>query len=107
MKRYIFEGYSDDGFYEVGVTNESQDNCASGRPMTYAVVVDVENQERAGLEVTARREDGDGTWAISVRQVHDEKFVTWPVQFDLAGNGRLNRLYVWAPDESQLVEVER
>jgi len=79
MPTLRFEGYSDDTFGEYAHTNDDYDNCASGKPIQYAVV---DPKTGLGVVVTGQYCYGRATsWMIGVANYRDNKdFPDWPMK---------------------------
>jgi hypothetical protein len=107
MKKYVFQGYSDDGFYEDGVTRESIDNCSDGTVMQFEVVM----PDGAGVRVTGAYDVivnggigrlGKGCWMIGVETLDENKPVDWPITCRPSCDGYRGEMAVVAPGEARL-----
>jgi hypothetical protein len=81
MPTLRFEGYSDDTFGEYAHANDDYDNCASRKPIQYAVV---DPKTGLGVVVTGQYCYGRSTsWMIGVANYHPDdgkEFPDWPME---------------------------
>lgn len=107
MKTYVFEGYSDDGFYENGVTRYSIDNGSNETVMQFEVVM----PDGAGVRVTGAYDVavkggigrlGNGHWMIGIEALDETKPVNWPISCNPSYKGYRGKMMVSAPDEAKL-----
>jgi len=106
VRIYVFEGHSDDTFGEYGQTNDDYDNCASGEPIRYRLAT----PDGAGIVVTGMHcypgQVGAG-WMIGVETLYEDMPVDWPTTMRPSYEGYRNQLTVEAPDDAELVCLNR
>lgn len=105
MKTYVFQGYSDDAFYEDGVTRASIDSFDE------VMQLEVVMPDGAGVCVTGAYDVavkggigrlGKGCWMIGVEALDENKPVDWPITCRPSCDGYRGEMAVVAPDEARL-----
>lgn len=105
MKTYAFEGYSDDIFAEVNVTNYEVDNCANGKPIQFTLVDPTTNR---GICITGHYNSPIGNqWVIGVSsydpECKDIPIPEWPIRIVRSTEcSHTPRLEIDAPDNCLL-----
>jgi len=100
MKKYVFEGWSDDTFGEYGITNEDYDNCANEEPIQFKLKM----PDGSGLLITGcygTKWIGQG-WMIGVSTLSENISVNWKISIDPCFEQYRNQLTIEAPDEAKL-----
>lgn len=107
--QFAFEGRSDDTFGEYGVTNDDYDNCASGKPIRWAITTPAGE----GLVVFGQHcPAGAGGWLIGVSRLPGDDDIAipeWPIRFERSEDPRFTytpRLIVEAPADAQVRCIE-
>lgn len=97
MKKYIFEGHSDDIFGECNITNIDCDDCASGSVIEHTLT----RPNGEGVLITGQYMDS-GCWNIGVSLLDENKPLnTEEWKFILLPHTTYkNRLEVIAPDDT-------
>jgi hypothetical protein len=106
MKQFKFESYSDDTFGEYGITDDDFNSCADDTPISYKL----STPDGTGIIVTGRFSpdtDVSGCWEIGVHAIDDEKPVDWKISMNLAQKAYRNQLIVIAPDDAELICLNR
>ncbi len=100
MKKYVFEGASDDTFGEYNETQVDYDNCASGEPIQFKV----QAPDGSGVLVTGiyggKYEMGNGCWMIGVESLDEDEPVDWDIRTFPSYEGYRNRVVIVAPEDS-------
>lgn len=106
MKKFIFNGNSDDTFGEYNETNIDYDNCASGSPIQYKLV----NSDGAGVVVTGLYGHsfhvGHG-WTIGVNTLDEDKPIDWSFDLSPSHEGYRNKLTITTPDDVVLELIDQ
>lgn len=100
VKRYIFEGYSDDTFGEYGITNIDHDDCGNSTLREFTVT----RPSGEGVSITGVYGD-NGMWNIGMALIDAEKPLNadWYIYFEPNEEAAYrNRLVVVAPDDAKL-----
>ena len=104
MKKFVFEGYSDDTFEECHITEKSYDNSASGKPIRFKLSIG----DGSGIVVTGQYDpdNSSGCWMIGVHSLDEEKPVDWQITTKPSHGKYRNQLTVIAPDDTELTCLE-
>lgn len=81
MNPLRFHGYSDDTFGEYGRTKDDFDNCASGKPIDWAVT----DASGCGVLVSGQYGKHNSCWSIAVTPWSDEEEPAtppWPMRIE-------------------------
>ncbi len=106
MKRYIFQGSSDDTFGEYEQTSDDYDNCATGEPIQFRL----STPDGAGVIVTGmycnEANRGDG-WLIGAETLDEDKPIDWAITLHPSYEGYRGMMRVDAPDDATLTCLNR
>ena len=100
VKRYLFEGYSDDIIGEYGITNIEHDDFGEQSTREFTVV----RPNGEGVSITGVYCD-NGVWNIGMALIDAEKPLNadWYIYFEPNEEAAYrNRLVVVAPDDARL-----
>jgi len=114
-KTLSFEGHSDDTFgYDVnGKPCDDYDNCASGKPIRWAITRNGGAGAPVGMVVVGQYAlDGSSTWLIGVTGLHDTGddilWPDWPIRIDAPTDGKYTpRLTIIVPADAAVTCLER
>lgn len=107
MKTLVFGGSSDDTFGEITPRGDDYDNCASGKPIEWALVSE---SEGCGLLVVGQYAPGraDG-WLVGVAPMGDDECLPpWPMRLRAANPAAHNEapyspvLEIDVPDDTTI-----
>lgn len=101
MKKYIFEGYSDDTFAEVNETGVEFDNCGTGEPICF----EIKNEDGSGVLVVGQYAPKQSDcWMIGVGNIDQNKPLDnrWEFSINTNSGDYRNMLTVIAPESTTL-----
>lgn len=101
MRRFQFEGHSDDTFGEYRETGIDYDNCASGTPISFRL----DSSEGSMIVIGQYSRLNNGSWDIGIAQIEDGygshlSIPKWNMQFSSDGYSVV--LEIEAPNDTVL-----